>query len=248
MKKIIALLCLFMATLSVSAQDEEIILTDRPSQTPATSLLPGGRFQVETGYLYSNTNATFVSHSFNTLARYGVNEFFELRAFVDHQWIRQGLDGANREESSWAPLQLGAKLKVSENKGWIPAMSFVGMVSLRSGENSLESSQSFPDLRMAFSNDLPGIFDTFYSVGIVWSGENYTPLELYTLGLGITLSDNIWSFVELYGYFDSAPVSPSLDAGITWRVSRFIQLDFTGGFDFPSEGRYFLATGANFRL
>lgn len=231
-----------------AAQCQDVISTDRPTQAPATSLVPAGHFQMESGYLYVNLDGTFISSSANSLLRFGLSPAIEVRAFVDYRWNQLNLDGANRSENVWTPLQLGTKIRISENKGWVPAASFVGMILLRSGEGSLETDRSVPDLRLTFSNDIPGIFDVFYSLGIIWIGEGYTPLELYTVGLGITVSPRIWGFVEFFGFFDSTPVSPSLDAGFTWRVTDFVQLDLTGGVDFPGDGGFFLSSGISFRL
>jgi hypothetical protein len=244
--KLYLIIAAVLSCSAVLAQD--VISTDRPTQTAATSLVPSGHFQMESGYLYINVDGGFISHSLNSLLRFGVSPRIELRAFVDHSWNRISLDGAERTANLWAPLQLGAKIRISENEGWIPAASFVGMILLRSGEGRLEIDRSVPDLRVAFSNDLPGIFDLFYSLGITWIGKDYTPLELYTVGVGITISPTVWGYVEFFGFFDSSPISPSLDTGLTWRVTDNVQLDLTGGFDFPKAGGFFLSSGFNFRL
>jgi hypothetical protein len=228
MKFIVFLLGLFTCT---TVMGQEVVSTDRPTQTPAASLVPAGNFQMESGYSYVNINGTEISNSANSLLRFGLSPAIEFRAFIDYSWSQFNFDGGDRSENGWAPLQLGTKIRISENDGWIPAASFVGMVLLRSGEGSLEISQATPDLRLAFNNKLPGIFDLFYSLGIAWIGEGFTPLELYTIGLGASITPKVWGFVEFFGFFDKTPVSPSLVAGLTWRVAKYIQLDVSGGFD-----------------
>ena len=231
----------------VDAQEQDPIGTDRPSQAPSAALLSPGILQFESGVLY-RTFPSLKTTSINSLWRLGINENFELRAFIDYSFINPELDGADGNESSWAPLQLGTKVKISDQYGWIPQTALVAMVFLPSGEGSLQLDKALPDLRLTFANDIPGALDVFYSLGVFWTPEEFDAVGLYTIGLGFTISDRVWSFVEFYGYFNDFIPDPSLNGGFTWLITNDIKFDLTGGFDFPSSGGGFISSGLSFRV
>ncbi|MCA6078170.1 transporter [Fulvivirga sedimenti] len=232
---------------SLSGQDKPVINTDRPSQAPSTGILHPGRIQLESGILYQSIPVA-QSFSFNSLWRLGLNEYFELRAFIDYRTLNLQLDGGDTEESGWAPLQLGTKVKLTNANGWIPETALIAMFVLPSGQGAFETNRVIPDIRVAFSNDLPGNFDLFYSLGIFWTPESFTPIELYTLGTGFTISDRWWSFVEVYGFFRDFAYSPSINAGFTYLAGNQVKIDLTGGVDLRDNGGGFLSTGASFFL
>ena len=242
----LTLLCIFYWT-GVLAQESDPIGTDRPSQAPSAGLVNPGTFQFESGVIYRKfTNLSGVS--VNSLWRVGINENFELRAFVDYLYETRDLDGEDSDESGWAPLQIGTKIKLTDGQGWIPQASLVAMLFLPTGEGSFQLDRTLPDLRITFANDVPGILDVFYSVGVIWEPVNYRPIGLYTFGTGITISERVWSFVEVYGYFNTFIPNPSLNGGFTWLASDNVKIDLTGGIDFPSDGGGFISTGISFRL
>ncbi len=232
---------------SLAGQDKPGISTDRPSQAPSTGILQPGRFQFESGIMFNSIQEA-QSFSFNSLWRFGINEHFEFRAFIDYRTLNLQLEGGDTDHSGWTPLQLGTKVKLTNAKGWVPETALVAMIALPSGEGVFQINRPIPDLRITFSNDLPGIFDLFYSIGIFWTPESFKPIELYTLGTGFTLSERWWSFVEIYGFFRNFGYSPSLNGGFTWLATDYVKIDLTGGVDFKNDGGGFISTGASFFL
>jgi len=242
------LILLFLSVcFKATSQDNNPIGTDRPSQAPSAALIAGGTFQFESGVLYRSIEGSSLT-SINSLWRIGINQNFELRAFIDYLAVNRDLDGGDGKESGWAPLQLGTKVKLSDQNGWIPQAALVAMIAIPSGEGSFESSRARPDLRITMANDIPGALDVFYSLGVFWVPVSFKAVGLYTVGTGITISDRVWSFVEFYGYFNDYDIEPSINGGFTWLAGNNIKIDLTGGFDFPSEGGGFISTGISFRL
>ena len=180
--------------------------------------------------------------------RIGLNEYFEFRAFIDYRTLNVQQEGGDTNEAGWAPLQLGTKVKLTNAQGWVPETALIAMFVLPSGQGAFETSRVIPDLRVAFSNDLPGNFDLFYSLGIFWTPETLTPVELYTLGTGFTISDQWWTFIEVYGYFRDFGYSPSINGGFTFLAGNQVKIDLTGGVDLRSNGGGFVSTGASFFL
>ncbi len=245
-RKLLIILLLFTG-FTARTQEKPPIGTDRPSQAPSASLIAPYTFQFESGVLYRTFESSRLT-SFNSLWRFGVNENFELRAFIDYVRLDRELDGGDGTESGWAPLQLGTKIKISEQYGWLPQASLVAMLALPSGQGSAEINRLIPDLRVTFANDVPGVLDIFYSLGVFWEPSTFKAIGLYTIGTGFTISDRVWSFVEFYGYFNDFAFGPSINGGFTWLAGNNIKIDLTGGLDFPSDGGGFISSGISFRL
>jgi hypothetical protein len=89
MKKLVLLIAVvIIATSAVLAQEKPELVTDRPDQTEAPSLVPTGGLQVETGFVYEKDgeqNITKTNFTYNTtLIKYGVNDHFELRFITEY--------------------------------------------------------------------------------------------------------------------------------------------------------------------
>lgn len=102
------------------------IETDRPDFTEASSLVPAGRIQLESGYTFfldNNNGLRSIAHSFpEWLLRVGLSEYFELRLgwyylvqnnFDRPTGIRETIEGGT-------DMYVGTKVKLTEQHGWWP--------------------------------------------------------------------------------------------------------------------------------
>ena len=112
--------------------------TDRPGLLDRPFNMPQGGLQIETGPAaaftdFDDGDVTLIT--FPTLIRYGLFEFLEVRlesgiyniAMVDTPF-------GDEDEDGFADIALGAKLRVTEEAGAIPASALIGTVGLPTGE------------------------------------------------------------------------------------------------------------------
>ena len=220
------LLFIFLAFNSV-AQDSEPIVTDRPTQTPASGIMPAGRFLLETGFLREASSPqlnTFIAP--NLLLRYGVNEFFEVRLQQDYTF----LDFSQGNESGFNSLKIGLKIKLAEEEGWKPQMSFLGNLTTTTGQEPVKNESISSDFSLVFSNTLSERFSIGYSLGII-NGESGFDSSLYTFVFSYALLDALTAFVEPYafGLFDRSPNDHRINGGLIYLLKDNIQIDASAG-------------------
>jgi hypothetical protein len=114
-----------------------------------------------------------------------------------------------------------------------------------------------PEARLACSHTISERFSLGYNVGIVLNGSltNYT--GLYSVALGVSLTEMFGAYAELYGDL-AAYVAPvhRVDAGTTYLATPDLQLDLSAGYTLttPSrsflrdESEYYFAAGCSWRI
>ncbi len=244
--------CVFGATAQTTKPE---IITDRPDQTEAPSLVPKGGLQVETGFVYQQdraTGITTINYTYNTtLIKYGVNEFIELRFIQEYLGTQVRLsDSQKTKTKGFSPLALGVKIKIADEKGIIPQAAFIGHINLRSGSKGYAPSYTAADFRFTFAHTLSDKFSLNYNLGAEWNGETPEASFLYTLALGYSITDKAGLFVEGYSFFpEDSKADNRFDAGFTYKFSPIVQWDFSGGVGLSKNAPdYFLSTGISFRL
>ena len=132
------LLLTFLLTVSFSysqnQETNEALVTDRPDQTEASSTVGKGILQIETGGLYEtfeDNNIKTENYTYNTtLVRYGILDNMELRVGWD---FVEGVTKVNGNKldnitSGFSPLLLGVKIDITEEKGAMPEIAFIGHI------------------------------------------------------------------------------------------------------------------------
>lgn len=252
----ILILLLLTGAYSVSAQSSKPeIVTDRPDQTEAPSLVPAGGLQVETGFIYEkdqNAGITTTNYTYNTtLIKYGVNEHFELR-FIS-EYLGEHVRLSETQKSSvkgFSPLALGVKIKLAEENGFWPQAAIIGHINLKSGSEAFAPSYTAVDFRFTLAHTLSDRFSLSYNLGAEWDGEAPGATLLYTLSLGYVLTDRAGLFVESYSFFpEEGKADNRFDAGFTYKFTPVVQWDISSGFGLSeSAPDYFVSTGLSFRL
>lgn len=115
--------------LSVETREPEIdaIETDRSGFTPSTRTVAPSRLLLESAYTYSNYRNRLDGHSYpELLFRYGANERIELRLGWNYEaGSATGLLTGEERREYESNLNLGTKLRVTEQDGWIPESSLI---------------------------------------------------------------------------------------------------------------------------
>lgn len=213
-----------MATDSMKVMDP--IRADRPDQTETSFLVPKGYFQAELGFSITDTDPGYIYAYPAALWKYGLTDNFELRLITNYITIQKD---PNPDQNGFLPIAAGFKAKLSEQKGILPKMSFIGHLRLPGVvSEEFETTYLAPELRLAFDHIISDVFNVGYNVGLFWDGEDAEPLVLYTLTTGIAISKRLGIFGEVYGATpqrDSEDLPLYVDAGLTYLIGNNFLLD-----------------------
>lgn len=256
MKKLIVFTTVVVASLTTAfSQEKPEIVTDRPDQTEAPILVPTGGLQVETGFIYEKDHSrsvTTTNFTYNTtLIKYGVNEHFELRFITEYLGERTEVEESPVAKiKGFSPLALGVKIKLADEKGFLPQAALIGHINLRSGSKEFTPDFTAADFRFTFAHTLSERFSLSYNLGVEWDGETPEAAFLYTASIGYLISDKIGVFVEGYSFFpENSQADNRVDAGITYKITPVVQWDISGGLGLSENAPdSFLSTGLSFRL
>lgn len=258
MKKL-SLVCVLMCGFyCLGQQDDEpgALITDRPDATEAANTVGTGFLQFETGAFYTEDedgDLTTKSTTFNTmLIRYGIFDNFELRLgwnFTETQFEVSGVENPD-VLSGMDPLLLGAKIGITEEKGWIPTIGLIGHVFLPlSASSDYRPESTGVDFRFAFAHTLSERSSLSYNLGAQWGDDSPEAAYIYTIAYGYAVTDAFGVYVELYGDLpeDSGP-NHLWDAGFSYLVNDNLQLDATVGCGIRSDQQLLLSAGISYRI
>jgi hypothetical protein len=260
MKKTIIFSILIIFVLQIKGQS---LITERPGKAFSSSTLPHKSFQWEQGFSYESNAADYrgdityyrnlgLSH---TLLRYGLFEKIEIRAGTDliRKTIKSGgvVDSAGNTLDI-EPLSLGAKFQITAENRLIPELAILGHIILPSLSTLEGDRKAMPDIKLAGTFTPGRLVSIGFNLGLRWPDFTFAQTNLfYALMLGMSHSDNISSFLELYGYRDYYYAIDDLrmDAGIAYLVSQNFQLDISGGIGITDiSPDFFLEIGFSWRL
>lgn len=269
-RRLAPLVCLLLA-LPASAQEQggappppPEMVTDRPDQTESALTVPPGYVQVETGWLFTREDSSGLrleSHGLpGTLARIGVASGLELRAgWSGYVRDQTRLGAFEVAEEGAGDAEVGAKLRLTSESGLRPEIAFLAGASLPVGSAGVSSERVDPAFRFSVAHTLSDRLALGYNLGMVWDSDsdetgNRATLSnyLYTLSLGVGLTERLGSFIEVFGEMGaSAPGPPahSLDGGFTYLVRPNLQFDVSAGVGLSAAAEdWFVGLGFSVRL
>lgn len=232
----------------LKAQDTtSIIASDRPMFGEAVSIVPHKNLQVETGFWYSEDNTLVTTTRGlglnSTLLRYGIGENSELR-FDYSLWqdrVRPSEAPTSSEEvqTGFLPIRFGMKARLIENKSWVPAVTFVGMMGFsQTATDAFQPQYLMPDLQLSFANPVNNWLSICYNLGVRWDGNNPSPNNYYALATKFNFSPKIGAYLQGHGSFQrtSLPAGAAsytqrtfAEAGLMFNPKPNIQIDLSGG-------------------
>jgi Putative MetA-pathway of phenol degradation len=231
----------------ISAQDLEPIQADRPDQTETPSLVPNGMFQVETGFTFQKNDELSSTNSLPTvLWKYGVNENFELRLISE--FLSEKIN--SEQQDGLAPIYVGFKVKLADEKGIIPKTSFISHIGLPSAASTKYKTEFYaPEFRFVMQHTLSEKMSFSYNLGAEWDGFSAEPSFLYTVTTGYSITSKIGSYVELFGFApEKNKANHSFDGGITYLINNNFMLDLSSGIGITSNApEHYIAVGFSFR-
>ena len=234
---------------AAAAQTPELV-TDRPDQTESARAVPRGLVQVETGYRFSRDDGVDTFAAPAALVRIGLGARTELR--LGHAGVMgaAGRRGAGDSE-------IGAKVNLlPAADGWTPELALIGGLSLPTGAAAHSSGGMDSTFLMAFAHTLSTRLSLGYNLGAAWESSPDRPDRaaslLYTLALGIGVTERLGAFVEVFGDRETAAhaaAGVSVDGGLTFLLTPTLQFDLYAGRGLhgPATDTFFGA-GLSFRL
>jgi len=245
---------------SAAQQDVPELITDRPDQTESAVTVAPGFVQLEVGASFTHDGDADLDtfEAPGSLLRIGLVKRLELRiGWTGHVSQDVGAEGLF-DESGVGDAELGVKVRLRDEQGRRPEMALLLAGSLPVGEAAFTSDRVDPSFRLALAHTLGERLGLGYNVGVEWASEpgvggGATTLSsyLYTVALGIGLSERTGAFVELFGTVPgSASGDPahSFDGGFTFLLRPNVQLDVAGGVALTDEADdWFVGVGVSAR-
>jgi hypothetical protein len=243
--KILLFFILLSCTQIILSQKIE---TDRPDQTEASSLVFKKSLQVETGAFFESFGAIDATTYNTTLIRYGLLDNLELRLGIDNSEIKLN---SNTIASGFSPLLVGVKIKVTEEKGILPEIAFIGHINFHSFASSdFKTKRTGTDFRFSLSHTLSEKSSLGYNIGMAWDGDVTTAIYVYTIAYGYSFTDKIGGYVEIYGdAYEDDSFNHLWDMGLTYLINENVQLDISGGTGITQNVQdLFLSAGISIRI
>jgi hypothetical protein len=225
----------------------EPLVTDRPDATESSSVVQPGQTQLEAGWLYAEWGGAAAHDLPQTLVRIGVLERAELRVGWGGTIISDNVpDGATDGE-------LGTKVYLCEEDGVLPEAALLASLSIPWGDDGVTTERVDPAFRLACSHTLSDTLSLGYNIGAEWATADGRTLSslIYSVALGIGLSDTMGAYVEVFGDtgLSADGESHSLNGGLTFLLADNVQLDVLAGLGLSDDAPdWFGGAGVSYRF
>lgn len=228
------------------------LITDRPTQSESPVIVPAGFFQIETGFIHEFVTSDITNTFYNTtLLRYGLVKGWEIRLGMNYlKNVEQWNDDTQFITRGFTPVFIGSKLHIVREQGIWPEVAFSAGVGVpKTGAGAFMTSYLAPSLKVIASHTIGRNFSLGYNIGAAWDGETAQPTGIYTVSLGMSVSEGIGVFIENYAYFKKGLFDFRSDAGITWLLKKNLQIDLSGGLGLNNKApNGFISCGISWRV
>ena len=245
------------------------ISTDRPTFTPANTVVPRGRTQIESGFTYNHdlSRATR-SNAFNfpeLAVRVGVNDWLEFRTFWNGQTYSREVSRLGRPTTNTngpSDMEIGFKSQLTRGdveRPWLPTSALITSIIAPTGGSSPYSARKvLPNVQFLYGWSLGEKFGISGSTG-------YLGIQERTIGQGsgsaqrfsqslvgtFAATDKTTLFHEWYvfNYVNAADNRPLhfMDTGLLYRPTPNTQFDIRAGLGLGDRPTDFTA-GAGFSI
>ncbi len=229
MKKLFSILVLLF-----NESDEKVfgqilgpIQTDRPDQTETPFTVPDNRIQIENGFSFEKLNDSTQSFTLPTiLFKLGLNERFEIGIISEFTVSPNSI-----ESYGLNPVTVRFKEKITDEKGVVPTTSFIGYLAIPQFATENYKAKWFtPAFRFTMQHTLTDRITLGYNIGAQWEDQSPEPIFIYTLTTGISLTDMIGAYAEIYGFVpQESGADHRFDGGFTFLLHPNLLIDISGG-------------------
>lgn len=218
-----------------SDDQNDTIVTDRPSFTEASSTVGRGRIQLEAGYTFIHDNEGGTQRNFHSypemLWRIGMfADWFELRIAWNHANERLRTGGVSTTATGAEDLLLGVKLGLTEQKGVRPEMALIIQGTVPTGADAFSTDEVQPGVSLLYSWEVIKDFltiggqtmanravagdDTLFGA-LAGIDPTVSPRHSYiefsqSLTTGWSLTDRLGAFFEWFAFFPHSSIDPTV--------------------------------------
>lgn len=221
---------LVLGAVNIFAQDKTTsIVTDRPTQTTGSSVLPKSALQIETGYNYAQYNSSSDYFTIKTksiaptLVRYGVLDRLELR--LGFNYGKEKISIFSEELKGLTPFSLSSKVYLFQEKGFIPEASILVDFGLPTGSGDFKSEAFSSQILFLANNTINETMSIGYNFGFSWPDISEEANFIYSAVFGYAVTDKLGAFGELFGNFSDVLDGHSIDFGASFLALPDLQLD-----------------------
>ena len=250
MFRLLILITFLVWALTIKAQDSlpGPVQLDRPDQTECPFIVPSGYFQMENGGSFEQVsdNISSIIHP-TSLWKFGLNDNSEFRLITEFNTIK--IDSFS--STGLSPVTIGFKTKICEENGIIPKTSFIGHLTLPAlASKDLEATYYAPAFRFTMQHTLSDRLCLAYNLGAEWDGETAEPTFIYTLTSGLSITDRMGFYAELYGFIPQiAQPDHRFDCGFVYSIGPGFIIDLSGGAGLSENSpQWYVALGVSFRF
>ena len=226
------------------------IVTDRPSFTNSSIVVPFGSLQAENGFLETYNQAQNVVDGSETLLRFGIFTKTELRFTVPDYFYNVSSGGG--AGSGFGDSAIGVKQQLGPTLGGFD-VSATFFLSLPTGAYGVSSGGYDPALQVAWSHGLSSKWTAAEMLSMYWptQGPSRNPTGQATILLDRQLTGPWDAFVEYAGNF---PVRGGTRQFIHFGTALKLgkrqqqQLDFQFGESLTGAADRFVGLGYSFRF
>ena len=224
--------------------DDEPLETDRPDFVEASSLVPRGRAQLESGYTFVQDRSGGVSSTAHAVPQFvfrvGLTERFEARMVWDAGYLfEREVDrgaGTVTKRSGGGDMDLGLKTALLEPNGWIPEACLISTLSVPTGADEFSSRKTQPKFNLLYGWDLTEDLSFAGSSGVQYlfqDDDNFTQIsQAFTAGYSLT--EKLGMYVEWFSFYYDGAVGAKpqhyADGGFTYKFTPNFQVDIRVGF------------------
>lgn len=253
MAKYLLVIVFIVLSVRVIAQQEGRMETDRPDQTESPFITKRKYIQAEFGFnIERYAGLTTIVHP-TTLWKYGAGNRFELRLITEFVSTETPIliPYGNDVISGLQPIQIGGKIALWEEKGFLPKTSLLFHVApAKFGSKKFHTSKWAPNFRFTFQNTLSENVGLGYNLGAEWDGEGNTPYWVYTIAPGFNLGEKWYGYIEVFGAVRKNEMPQhNLDGGLAYYFSDNTKIDLSSGFGLTENSTdWYGAIGFSFRF
>jgi hypothetical protein len=225
------------------ADTQTTIATDRPAVTESSVVVPEGGFQIENGFLATDSDGRYILDFPESDLRYGILANTELRFSLpdDFQTLGGGASGFG-DSAIGIKQQLGSLYGID--------LSLVGFVTLPSGAQSETAHRYDPGVQLPWSRNLSPDWTLAGQLAFYWPTVNDVRNKTgeATILVDRQLSGPWDAFIEYAGDFPQRGGSSQLlHVGTAYKLSPHQQLDLHAAAGLSAAApRWFVGIGYSF--
>jgi Putative MetA-pathway of phenol degradation len=227
------------------------IVTDRPTVTNSSVVVPSGSLQAENGFLETDRQGQDIADGPETLVRFGVATRTELRFYVPNYYY--DLTAGGGPSSGFGDLAIGMKEQLGPTKGGFDVSATL-FLSFPTGAVGVSSGGYDPGLQVAWSHGVSSKWTAAGMLSLYWPTVDHTHdlTGEFTILLDRQLAPTWDAIVEYVGDFPERGGSRQLlhfttELRIGKQQHQQIDFQFGAGLT-PATADHFIGIGYSFRF